>query len=271
MSPPRVNKAPRPTLPGLPHSFKPSKGYKGGRTAKQKPGIMNGAEEDRARELDAMVRAGIIAGYWFQPQKYRLADEQAWYTADFLVAMNDGLLVVEEIKGHRETAAILRVRVAASLLPYLFVIVEKRLKRDGGGWDFTVLKGWRDEVEPPSIYRPGGQAQFSPKALGALGVHGEAPLLDPQAVEIREKREAIVEALTADIPRVEAPPVKAPKKRTRSEFGAVCSCLVNGKRLGDFKGCPAHYMQPVGEVVGTHANGRPLSVTDVGEDADKLF
>ena len=96
----------------------------------------------------------------------------------------------------------------------------------------------------------------------------------------RPKRGVLVDLLT-DIPRLDraieqnkgaiAKALAEPKKRTRSEFGAICTCLVNGKRLGDFKGCPAHYMQPVVEVVGTHANGRPLSVTDVGEDADKLF
>lgn len=141
-------------MKGLPHGFKPPSNFKGGRTARQKPGVMNGTEERRARELDAMLGRGEITGYWFQPFRYRIADDNAWYTCDFMVAGLDGLITMEEIKGHWEAAALIRIKVAASTYPFVFVALSRQTKANGGGWDRRVFKGWSDDALPPSPAAP---------------------------------------------------------------------------------------------------------------------
>lgn len=148
--PPRAPKAP--ALPfGKQGDFKPPSNYKGGRHARQKPGVMNKTEEKRARELDEALQRGEIAGWMFQPMRLRLAEDNAWYTIDFMVTRNDGLIELEEIKGHWEAAALLRIKVAADRYGFIFVALRAKPKKDGGGWDRRVFKGWTDPSDRPDI------------------------------------------------------------------------------------------------------------------------
>ena len=125
-------------------AFAPRPGHKGGRKPRQKPGEMNGAERLRAEELDAMLVRGEIAGWRFQPFRLRLAEENCYYAPDFLVTPHEGPLIVEEVKGHQEAAALIRIKVAASIFPFIFVRLTRRTKKEGGGWERHVYKGWSD-------------------------------------------------------------------------------------------------------------------------------
>lgn len=118
-----------------------------GRALRLPPGAMNKTEQERARELDTLLAAGSIITWRFEPFRMRIADDNAFYTPDFMVVGSDGLITIEEIKGHWEEAALVRIKVAASLYPFRFVALRKRPKRDGGGWECRTFKGWSDDAE----------------------------------------------------------------------------------------------------------------------------
>ncbi len=126
----------------IPDTTIKSKLPRGGRGLRMKPGQMNRTEKERAVELEAMRERGEILGWWFQPTRLRLAEDNAWYTIDFMVMHCDGLIEMEEIKGHWEEAALVRIKVAASLYPFSFVALTRQTKRAGGGWDKRLFKGW---------------------------------------------------------------------------------------------------------------------------------
>lgn len=91
---------------------------------------MNATEAAYARNrLDADLHAGRIAAWAFEPERLRLSHaklsggQSAWYTPDFRVVGVDGIIEFHEVKGHWEEAAKVRIRVAADLHPYRFVIV----------------------------------------------------------------------------------------------------------------------------------------------------
>lgn len=115
-----------------------------GRGLRLPPGAMNKTEQERARELDALLKAGKIVAWRFEPFRLRIAEDNAFYTPDFMVVGADGLITIEEIKGHWEDAALVRIKVAASIYPFRFVALRKLPKREGGGWECRTFKGWSD-------------------------------------------------------------------------------------------------------------------------------
>jgi len=99
-------------------------------------GEMNQLEARFAQEvLDLLKAAGDIKGYGFEGVKLRLA-EGAWYTPDFVVMHNDGVLEFVEIKGFWREAARVRIKVAAEQYAWLgkFTVVQKK-----GGWQFEPI------------------------------------------------------------------------------------------------------------------------------------
>lgn len=98
-------------------------------------GAMNKTEAGYAMELEARKLAGEIAWFAFEAIKLRLADG-AWYTPDFAVLRVVGdlqdhdALEFHEVKGGfiRE-AALVRLKVAASMYPFRFLLVQ--ITRDG--------------------------------------------------------------------------------------------------------------------------------------------
>ena len=99
-----------------------------------KSGEMNGTEAAYDLHLDEQQRAGLILWRKFEGLKLRLADS-TFYTPDFAVLAEDGVLECHEVKGFWEDDARVKVKVAASLYPFRFRAVTKRAKRDGGGWN----------------------------------------------------------------------------------------------------------------------------------------
>ena len=101
--------------------------------------VENDAILDRLRpldaELEAMLAAKQIAGYWYEPVKLKLADK-TYYSPDFLVLHLDGSLECREVKGHWEDDARVKIKVAASKFWFLTFAAYKPLaKKRGGGWD----------------------------------------------------------------------------------------------------------------------------------------
>lgn len=91
-------------------------------------------EADYADHLAMLLQAGVIARWDYEAEKFRLADG-AWYTPDFRVVYPDRHVEFHETKGYRREAAIVRVKVAAELHPYPFVLVERKR----GQWKCTTI------------------------------------------------------------------------------------------------------------------------------------
>lgn len=109
----------------------------------RKRGQMNRTEAAYAETLEARKAAGEIVAYWFEPFSLRLshpdAGHPATYCPDFMVLLPSGLTYIDDVKGGMaDNAAIVRIKTAAELFPlWRFRLVQKRLKRDGGGFKVT--------------------------------------------------------------------------------------------------------------------------------------
>lgn len=97
-----------------------------GRT-KSERGKMNGLESDWAVHLEADPE---VIWWKYDACKLRLADD-TFYVPDFLVQLRSGELQVHEVKGHWEDDARVKIKVAASIYPFLFVAV----RRVDGRWE----------------------------------------------------------------------------------------------------------------------------------------
>jgi hypothetical protein len=94
---------------------------------------MNKLEADYAAYLKEAQQAGEIDWFAYEGIKLRLADN-TFYTPDFFVMGDSGLLECHEVKGHWEDDARVKIKVAAALFPFRFRAVTRVAKRDGGGW-----------------------------------------------------------------------------------------------------------------------------------------
>lgn len=105
--------------------------FNAGAVEQRKPPVrgMNKTEAAYERHLYALVEAGEVLWYRFEPMRLRLANG-AYYKPDFGVKLRDGSLEFHETKGHWREAARVRIKVAAELFPFRFIAVT----RNGGGW-----------------------------------------------------------------------------------------------------------------------------------------
>lgn len=98
-----------------------------------KVGQMNKTEKEYADRLSMQQQAGVVRWYRFEGLKLRLADN-TFYTPDFAVLAEDGVMECHEVKGHWQDDARVKIKVAAEMYPFRFLAVQKRPKKDGGGW-----------------------------------------------------------------------------------------------------------------------------------------
>ncbi len=101
-----------------------------GRPVRAVRGSMNQVEARYAKHLQAQVARGELAGFWFEPLKFRLADK-TYYSPDFLVMLPDGRLELHEVKGWMEDDAAVKLKVTAETY-WLFPVVVATEKR--GAW-----------------------------------------------------------------------------------------------------------------------------------------
>ena len=110
------------------------------RGLRRKRGEMN--QTEKAYASDLTVNPDVYR-WWHEPFSLRLSSpdsgQPARYTPDFLVLMTDGTTFVDDIKaskGFDDKASIVRAKCAAELFPlWVFRLVYKRRKRDGGGFE----------------------------------------------------------------------------------------------------------------------------------------
>jgi hypothetical protein len=103
-----------------------------------KVGAMNKTEAAYDKHLALMQHAGEIQWRKFEGLKLRLADN-TFYTPDFAVMLANGQIEMHEVKGARgifTDDAKVKVKVAAEMYPFLFVVAFPIPKNKGGGWEF---------------------------------------------------------------------------------------------------------------------------------------
>lgn len=111
---------------------------------KPTPRGMNRWESLYRDDLEMRRLAGEIIWYEFEPMRLKLASftqdgkqgRTIWYTPDFAVAEEEGLLSFVEVKGHWREAARVRIKLAASKYPFRFVAVTRR----EGAWLCEVFR-----------------------------------------------------------------------------------------------------------------------------------
>ena len=96
-------------------------------------GAMNKTERSYDDHLAEQQHTGLILWRKFEAIKLRLADN-TFYTPDFAVIANDGVLELHEVKGFWQDDARVKIKVAADLYPFRFVAVSAVAKKHGGGW-----------------------------------------------------------------------------------------------------------------------------------------
>lgn len=93
-------------------------------------------EEKFAELLDLRLHAGEIKYWWYAPMNLRLT-KVTFYRPDFLVLTNDNELIIYETKGFMRDDANVKIKVAANLYPFRFILVQK-IK---GQWIETEIDG----------------------------------------------------------------------------------------------------------------------------------
>ena len=113
---------------------------RGGRGIRRAPGEMNRTERKYAERMESLLRDGKIEWYAFEVVTFKIAADVR-YTPDFAVLV-DGWLELHEVKGSKKNKATgarvafieddakLKIKLAASLLPFRFSLVWP----DGTGW-----------------------------------------------------------------------------------------------------------------------------------------
>ena len=98
-----------------------------------KAGAMNNTEKAYAAHLDLLKAAGKVGWFRFEGIKLRLADN-TFYSPDFAVMAEDGVMEMHEVKGFWTDDARVKIKVAADQYPFRFIAIKAEAKKRGGGW-----------------------------------------------------------------------------------------------------------------------------------------
>lgn len=98
---------------------------------------MNKTEALRAKDLDAMKRAGQIVAWWYEKWTFKLADDLR-YTPDFVIQKPSGALEIEEVKGFWREDARAKVKMFVALYPFPVRAYTK--SKTLSGWDVETFR-----------------------------------------------------------------------------------------------------------------------------------
>ncbi|WP_244097753.1 hypothetical protein [Burkholderia anthina] len=99
-------------------------------------GEMNKSEAAYAAVLEERKRTGDVLWYRFEGIKFKLAPK-TFLTVDFAVMLADHALVMVDVKGAKaivEDDARVKMKVAADLFPFRFMLAYPRRAKNGGGF-----------------------------------------------------------------------------------------------------------------------------------------
>lgn len=89
-----------------------------------KQGQMNQTEKRYAERLDALLQAGEILWWLFEPMKLHLG-ERCYYSVDFLVLNSASELEAHEVKGgFIMDDAMVKIKTAAEKFPFKFIMAK---------------------------------------------------------------------------------------------------------------------------------------------------
>lgn len=111
-----------------------------------KTGERNKTEAAYESLLRTRQIAGEVVWFRFEGVKLRLADN-TFYTPDFAVMIADGQIELHEVKGFMQEDANVKIKVAAEMYPFRFVIVRTKPKKEGGGWKFQEVGNGKQHRE----------------------------------------------------------------------------------------------------------------------------
>jgi len=102
-------------------------------------GQMNKLEIAYAGHLEGRKMLGEITWYEYEAMRLKLAEKSPsrpalFWSPDFALVTCTGLIELHEIKGFQDAATIAKIKVAADKFPFVFRLVTRRPKKDGGGW-----------------------------------------------------------------------------------------------------------------------------------------
>lgn len=106
-----------------------------------KVGERNKTEQAYEQMLESMRIAGDVLWYKFEGIKLRLADN-TFLTVDFAVMNKDSVIELIDVKGSRaifSDDARVKMRVAASMYPFIIKAAYPIAKKNGGGWEYEVF------------------------------------------------------------------------------------------------------------------------------------
>lgn len=106
-----------------------------------KSGEMNKTEAAYAATvLEPRKQAGEILWYGFESMTFKLADDTR-YTPDFPVLLANGEMEMHEtkVKAIFQDDAKVKIKVAAKMFPFRFILAFQRPKKDGGGFEMKVV------------------------------------------------------------------------------------------------------------------------------------
>lgn len=109
-----------------------------------KSGQMNKLEGGYATYLEALKTQGKLSWFKFEGIKLRLADK-TFYSPDFAVMLSNGEIEMHEVKGYMMDDANVKIKVAAELYPFRFMLVKKA---KGGVWDIREVGNSTAEAQP---------------------------------------------------------------------------------------------------------------------------
>jgi hypothetical protein len=94
---------------------------------------MNGVEAAYAAQLEVYKHINVILWYAFEAITLKLAPDTR-YTPDFVVMTSQGFIECHEVKGFFRDDAKVKIKVAAAMFPFRFLLVRAIPKKEGGGW-----------------------------------------------------------------------------------------------------------------------------------------
>lgn len=98
------------------------------------PSAMNKTESAYDAHLWLLRHSGAILWHKFDAVSLRLADK-TWFHTDFSVLEADGTFCIRETKGWMRDDAAVKLKTAAAMYPFRFVLVRKV----GDGWSETEI------------------------------------------------------------------------------------------------------------------------------------
>lgn len=98
-------------------------------------GTLNKTEQAYQQTLELLKHDGSVVWYRFEGLKLRLADN-TFYTPDFAVMRDDGVMECHEVKGFWQDDARVKIKVAADSYPFRFFAIKALPKKSGGGWEY---------------------------------------------------------------------------------------------------------------------------------------